>query len=518
MPFLNSSAIALSVVFSVLPIHLPQLSSSAAIAQTQPSPSDRRTRALQLFVQADSLRSVGLPEVGDALQEEGLQMLQEMGERLKEAEILVGIGNTRRLSGQLQEALSFYQRALAIYQGPIISPIDRYQQLERAYETANTIGRVYQALGQYDQALAAYQQAIALAHRASSDFVPPEVLTNIGTLHHLAGRPEQALAAYQQALPHYQPIRAYSTQFMNQLGLLYQSQGQFESALAAYQEGLAALEERDPGIQRLIDRVLTLENISSLYQAQGQTVQAETYAQQALDASLGPTGYRDDIGVGANEAQRANILQEIGSFYLAEGQLDRAKSYFDRSLAIAASGSHDSYTETNILNSIEISYRQLGLIEQTIPYQQRRAEVYRNMGISLEASTALRILGETYQRLEQWEPALATYQQAMSSFERFYEEYDMRDSETDKIRFQMGTIYQAQGKPEQALTTYQQVLAAAQASSNRELQAQVLQQIGRLYEAQEQMDQAQPFYQQAADLREQIIAELQSLPMPTVYW
>jgi tetratricopeptide (TPR) repeat protein len=140
------------------------------------------------------------------------------------------------------------------------------------------------------------------------------------------------------------------------------------------------------------------------------------------------------------------------------------------------------------------------------------------MGISLEASTALRILGETYQRLEQWEPALATYQQAMSSFERFYEEYDMRDSETDKIRFQMGTIYQAQGKPEQALTTYQQVLAAAQASSNRELQAQVLQQIGRLYEAQEQMDQAQPFYQQAADLREQIIAELQSLPMPTVYW
>ena len=506
------SAIALTLVFSLLPVHLSGWSSSVAIAEGKPPKIDRRERAMLLISKAEWVYSARFPEASLPLYEQGFRLLQEVGDRTQEADVLMKLANRIRFRGRLQAALPYYQRVLALHQkGIVVAAPQRLPHQGKA--SAIAIGDIYQASGQFDQALSAYEQALAFKHEIEGEWTNANIVTKMGTVHHLAGRPERAIAAYQQAQSLYRRtgdnlpgVFFQKTKLLNRVGLVYQSQGQTKLALAAYQQGLDALKNKRGEPERIVDRVLTLENIRDLYQAQGEKAQVAAYTQQAKEALSEPLPALD-VG-GTDHFRRAEVLATIGSFYLESGQLKRAKYYYDRAVAIARE-SPFTPAEDNILSRIRTDYRQLGRLEETLSVQQRQMEISRSKGQSINIASSLRFLGETYQQLQQWQAALSAYQQALSTFQPS-QKSNREPLTIALLRFRIGTVYQAQGQPEQALTAYQQALALYQELQFPEGQVQVLQQIGKLYEAQGKVELAQQHYQQAETLLNQLLSFFQT--------
>jgi len=175
---------------------------SPAIGQTR---SDRQAEADNLLTRATWLDAVELIEDSLEVHEQAIQILQELGRADRVAEVLTGMAGSLQLNGYTEQALPYYQRALTIYQGPMLSPVDRFNQFYKASQTAHKMGAIYQAMGQLDEAIAMYQQALVSDRKVTPDsWMEALTLTKLGTVHRLAGRPDQAVAAYQQAAAIYQ--------------------------------------------------------------------------------------------------------------------------------------------------------------------------------------------------------------------------------------------------------------------------------------------------------------------------
>lgn len=466
-----------------------------AMAQIFP---DLSNPTVQLYLRADSLISLGFTEEGIALYERLLQGIRESGDRQEEARFLHGIASSFQLRGDLQRALTYYEKALAVSED--IPPNPSGQSVD-INEIANTIGSIYLALGQNEQALTAYERAMAIDQKFGLQWQGIGTLSNIGTAYKLAGNLEQALTSYRQgvSLAEETDDDYFKAKIFNKIGMSYQAQGQFELALDAYQQGLAAVADQ-PKEYQVVDLVLTLENLSSLYQSQGQIDQAETYQQQAKTAIAQASV--DQYG-GASPTRGADFLENIGKFYLVDGQPERARDYFDRAVVIVHPIS-DDYAELNLLNSILVTYRKQGQVEAALPYQQRHTERVLQMGLFENSGTSFFELGEMYQSIGQNEPALTAYQQALKSYQEGNQEYGGQTENIVRSLRKIGAVYEAQGKPEQALITYQQALKLYPEEQTESPLGKlpVLEALVKFHTTQGQNDQAQKYSQQAQILRD----------------
>lgn len=493
--------IPLTVGLSALPNGLSSPPfSAAALAQVFP---DLSSPFAQRILQAQALIDFGFTEEGIAIYEQALKQMREQGNRLREAEFLQSIGSEFETRRQYQKALIFYQRALEIYTGRMISAVDRYNQVLAGRKVANQIGSLYRRIGQPAEALAAHQRARAIDQQAKSGWTEADTLVQIGMVYTASGQPAQALAAFQQALALHKNTGSSVYEIprlLNRIGLIYQAQGELKLALATYQTALSALKDvKEPN--QLSNQVLTLENIIHLYQSQGQAEKAATYTEQvmsALNATL------QDQPVEGDYSRQAAILTEIGEFYLTERQLDRAKQYFDRALRLARRSPNDySYRESNLLGSIVIAYEKEGLLEQTIPYKQRTAAVFEGMGLWENTASSLQGLAGTYQAVGQFQQALDTYQQAITVYQKAQEEYGGQSTSIARVLQQMGQVHASQGQLEQAEKIYQKALAQYQESGFSLGQIFVLERLAELYTMQGQGEQAERYAQQAKSLRNQ---------------
>ncbi|MBD2067194.1 tetratricopeptide repeat protein [Leptolyngbya sp. FACHB-671] len=479
--------------------------SSQALAQAFP---DLSNPTVQLYLQADSLISSGFPEEGIALFERLLQQLQDRGDRVAEADLLKSIASSFETQGDLERALTYYQQALDIYEGSIISPADRTAQLFEASEVLNQMALIQMWLENPEQAFAAYQQAIEINRQANLPQEEASTLGHLGTAYQTTGQTEQALAAYQRAIAIYTEVGSSpydAPRIFNQIGMIYQAQGQFDQALAAYQQGLAAVAEQSDDFQT-VDRVLTLDNISTLYQAQERADLAADYAQQA-ETTL--TQASTDEFIGENLSRKANFLKEVGDFYLTIGQLEQARSYFDRAVAIA--GQHPGGGLEYLLPTIVFAYTQQGQIAPAIPYQERYTELVQDQTFSLERATSLASLGNLYQTIGQLEQALTTYQQALTAFQELEQQYGGQTGEIAQTMLDLGSVYEKQGQAEQALATYQQALSLYETDDFSPEKIHLLTQLAQFYEMQGQPDHAQQYSQQAQTLRNQMLEYLSQM-------
>jgi tetratricopeptide (TPR) repeat protein len=213
------SAIAPRYPFLLVPLALCLLLPPVALlvpsaiaappAQTSLSRQEKaqlHEKANRLAMLAVSLSKSSLPATSSAFYEEALQIFQKIGDYATAADLLQAMGGTARQDGQLQEAAAAYQRALAIYQGRNLSPIDRYRKSSEASEVLIILGEIYQAAGQFDRAQDAYQRALALGKLKDRYGGEAIAFNKLGTLYRLMNKPEQALAAYQKALALYEEV------------------------------------------------------------------------------------------------------------------------------------------------------------------------------------------------------------------------------------------------------------------------------------------------------------------------
>jgi len=427
---------------------------------------------------------------------ENFKNCKKKNERHREAQLLKNIAADFELRGQLQNALIYYQRSLAIYKSGMLVSGDRNIEWQTGSQVANAIGLIHQALGESEQALTAYQQALAIDRRAQNLGSEANTLSNIGIVYRTSERTDRALESYKKAISLYQELDENHYQIpkiLNRIGLIYQEQGRFELALSAYQRGLDIL-TNSRSLEQVSDRILTIENISNLYRIQGLEERAVAIIAETFD----------NLTIEKEPYSIALAFERVGVFYLSEQQFERASSYFERALIFSRQSSNQGYAEIDILNSISIAYSKQQQFERALPYQQRIADVFQEMGILENTATALRHLAEFYQTLEQFDRALTSYQKALEAYQEIQQKYEGKTIDIARIFWQIGCVYETQGQLKQAVASYHQALAQYQKSNVPQGQILVLERLASLLKRQGQVNLARQFSQQAEILRDSI--------------
>jgi len=152
-----------------------------------------------------------------------------------------------KVAGQLREALSLYEQALALAR----------QARDRPREgiSLDGIASVYYTQGKYDQALAGFQQALVIRREVGDRAGEGATLNNIAGVYQAQGKYDQALTGYQQALVILREVgdRAGEGATLNNIAGVYQAQGKYDQARTIYEQALVIA--RELGMSELEDAI-----------------------------------------------------------------------------------------------------------------------------------------------------------------------------------------------------------------------------------------------------------------------
>lgn len=143
-----------------------------------------------------------------------------MRDQWHDPQFYFNLGNTYRQRGMLDEAISFYEKSLAIHQNPVV---------------LNSLGNAFRDKEQYADAIRCYERALRIDPHYTSARI------NACMVHFEMGEFEKAESAL-QALLQAQPD---SAEAHNCLGLVLREQGRFEDALRCFVRTL----ELDPNLE-----------------------------------------------------------------------------------------------------------------------------------------------------------------------------------------------------------------------------------------------------------------------------
>jgi tetratricopeptide (TPR) repeat protein len=234
------------------------------------------------------------------------------------------IGSVYDKMGDYLKALSYYEKALAIQQQSLPP---NHPGLAKSY---NNIGIVFNRMGDYPKALSSHEKALAIQQQS----LPPNhsdlagsygnigsVYDNMGDYLKALSYYEKALAIQQQSLPPNHPGLAKS---YNNIGIVYYNMGDYPKALSYYEKALAiqqqSLPPNHPGLAK------SYNNIGLVYYNMGDYPKALSYYEKALairQQSLPP-----------NHPDLASSYYNIGLVYYNMGDYPKALSYYEKALAI----------------------------------------------------------------------------------------------------------------------------------------------------------------------------------------
>ncbi|WP_272119257.1 tetratricopeptide repeat protein [Spirulina major] len=482
---------------------------SAAIALDHPTTHaqvwpDLDNPDAQMIVFADMLLNMDLTADAIAIYEQRYTRFIEQGEPDSAALTLLSLGDHFALQGHLKDAIPYYQRVTTITDATLSAWLIRDAQ--------DKIGTAHLALGDFDAARQSYEDRLALERSIESSWAETETLSKLGLVYQLQGHLDLALTTYQQVVQFYDrtEMNSYSApEVLNRIATIHQQQGQVEPALAAYQKALkiARRDTSDPQAPHITNQVLSLENISALYQAQGQPDRARRYQEEA-QAVLDRFGQPDAGGV---PYPLELILASIGEFYLVGQESDRAQSYFDRAVEQARTSRNQDYAELYILNFIVLAYTKQSQFAAAIPYQKQLIPIFQAMDLWGSAAIMSQNLGNLYAEIDQTEPALAAYNDAVIWFQE-NQDYGESSVSIGHIFKQKARLYEQQNQWEPAESAYQTALQHYEASQTPLGQIVVLERLAHLSAQQGESQQAIAYQNQALTLRRSLDLPWASMP------
>jgi serine/threonine-protein kinase len=328
-----------------------------------------------------------------------------------------GIGWVLREKGKLAEALTAFQRALAIRQQladahPAATP--RQQDLAASY---NSIAVVLNQTGRLAEALAAHERARDIRQRLV-DAQPAATLlrqdlaqsyNNMGALLLQIGKPAEALAAYERARAIQQQLaddNPAATGFQydlarshNNIGVLLQQTGKPALALAAYERARdikQKLVDADPGVTRFQQELAaTYSNLGVLMLETGKPALAlaaqergRDIRQKLADADPAAAPFQQELATSYNNI--GVLLQQTGKPAKALAAYERARD-IQQKLADADS------TVTLLQQELAKSHANIGLV------------LYQT-GKPAEALAAYRKGRDIHQKLADAHPTATSFQ------------------------------------------------------------------------------------------------------------
>ena len=197
------------------------------------------------------------------------------------------LGGSLEASGQVEEAVLRYQRAVELAPGVV----------ETHYNLANGL----RLLGQIDEAVSSYEKSLEL------DPTFHNSLVNLSAVYLDRNQPKISQDLLKRAAKHHPA----SGEVHRRLGTMYARQGRFDEARAAYQRAIFL--RPDDGE--------TYYNLANLHWATGDHESAETQYREALSR------YRDHLGAHMN----------LGSIYVETGRYRQARDIYAAAITTAPS-------------------------------------------------------------------------------------------------------------------------------------------------------------------------------------
>ena len=163
-------------------------------------------------------------------------LLEQETETSAKASIYGQLGLLKSNQGEYEEAIYFYQKALAILEQ---STSFNYHDLSSAY---NNMGIAYYSMSKFNKALLYYEKALAIRQQSLSPDHPQLATSynNIGGVYEIIDQYDKALSYYEKAiaiklksLPSNHPSLANS---YDNLGLLYEKMRDYSKAYSCFQK------------------------------------------------------------------------------------------------------------------------------------------------------------------------------------------------------------------------------------------------------------------------------------------
>ncbi|MHA2364218.1 MAG: tetratricopeptide repeat protein [Candidatus Hodarchaeales archaeon] len=320
-----------------------------------------------IVAQSYALRRLGSLEKALTVCQEGEKIIesfqQETDDEIENAQewiahLLHITGSIYQLKGELETALDYCQRSLAIR--------EKVGNLHTIATSLNNIGIIYSSKGESETALDYYQQSLTFLKKIGNPLQIAKSLNNIGQIYRYKGELETALDFYSKSLTLFeeignpQPIAAS----LNNLGLIYWNKGELETALDYYQQSLTFLEK----IGDFQPIAISLNNIGQVYLYKGKLDTALDYFHRSL-------AIREKIG---NLQDIALSLNNIGQIYHFKGKLETAFDFYSKSLAINEELGNNLNTAETVFNMIQLSLDQEKQA-QTLKYLTQLEEIDKQM-------------------------------------------------------------------------------------------------------------------------------------------
>ena len=413
---------------------------------------------------ADALAALGYAQEdgadGVALLEKALQIYQERGDRLGEAQTRMLYGGALLRSGELEAAVTQLEAARA--------QLGDGQSIESLYYRGVTA--LYGSFANlrtenFDQAEARADEAIALNQELGNALLEGNALYGKGLAHLRRERLDEALTQLRLALT---AIRSSdnatsSADILTDIARTYRQQEVYEPALDSYQAALALFESHD----NFVAQYNVLTEIGLLYHDQEQYLKASEVDERSAEAAIALLNETE------GEAAIARVNGLIAASYRS---------------AAASRGRYGNevHADNRLEDALTLYAQAVSLAQVALPYAQASGDAAYFARVQSTPATYLIPQGQIHYALQNYDESITLHRQALEVLQSVSPTADVdlnhrinqnRYSARSGLRnsfVAMGEQRLDAGEYAQALSAYGQALEYAQAVlvSARELKVE----------------------------------------------
>lgn len=233
------------------------------------------------------------------------------------------------------------------------------------------------------------------------------------------------------------------------LGSLYEAQGEYEQAKQLYSQGLDILQEQG----NYADAIARLNNLAGIHHLQGEYEKAIELYKQAL--AIYEDGKDTDI------ATYASTKNFMAGTYHAQGKYPEAETLYQEALKIRIKEFGESHPDVAVsLNNLGLLYVEQGKFEQAKSSYEQAIAIQKDLlgGSNPDIATSLNNLALLYYSQGRFSEAETNLQEALNIRQKLLGEDhpDVAGSLNN-----LAGLYKAQGRFAEAEPLYEQALAIA---------------------------------------------------------
>lgn len=360
--------------------------------------------------------------------EKELAIQRDLADEQAIAKTLQAIGDINAALDEQEAAITAYQEAQTLWQKLGMKGSDA--------ETLGSLGAVYVQQAAYDKARTAYEAALAIWQGADEQSEAALVLRELAKVYYQLEDYTAAEKAFNDELAGWQALgdEANLITAQRNLGRFYASRQQYEEALTQYNALIALAESKKDsallaqsyadtatvysGLKRYPEALTAYNQALTLWQEAAATAQIVTTVDAIAKVQVTLKAYDDALqsytqllklaqAEGSN-TPTAPIQEAMAKLYATTNQVDQAVASYQAALQ----AQEEPAAKLRIYSAIAELYRTNERYESAITNYQSALTLAQSLGDGDSQRSLLERLGASYQALDAYDEALASYQQA----------------------------------------------------------------------------------------------------------